>query len=517
MKDVRAAKNDTERRAILMDVQDQIKKSAPDHPGDMAIMTRSGGRGNVVQFMKTVSSPVAANNAKGEVIPWLIGRSYSEGISPSEYWIAGDEARKSVVEGKIQVTEPGEVGKLMIQNMIDQVVTDVDCGTSNGIPVDSKDTYDLADRYLAKDAFGFPRNTLVTSAVAQELKKHEGKVIVRSPMTCSHHHSGICAKCMGLSERGQQHTIGTNVGVRASQAMSEPLTQMVLSAKHGTRTASGKGAEPGGLDAVKAMVNIPKTFTFAATLAKHDGEVTSVKAAPQGGHYITVTSGDQVTQHYAAPDLEIHVKPGHMVEAGDAMTTGVPKPDEVVEAKGMGAGRKYFVDKLAQIYNRAGINIDKRHLELLSRAQLGHVEILHDPREEFLKSDVVPFNQVRKRLEEGAEEVALESANGRTLALDYLYYTAGTRITPSVITGLKGHADHVKVATDPLKFKFVMHSLERNPLLRPDWIARLGHRYLKQSIEEGAQLHQESDIHGLHPTPGFVYGVEFGNGNGGHY
>jgi DNA-directed RNA polymerase subunit beta' len=514
---IRKAKTDDERRTIIMDVQTKIKKAAPSHPGDMAIMTKSGGRGNVVQFMKTVSTPVAANNAAGAVIPWLINRSYSEGISPSEYWIAGDEARKSVVEGKIQVTEPGEVGKLLIQNMIDQVVTDVDCGTSNGIPVDAKDTYDLADRYLARAAFGFPKNTLITSAVAQELKKHDGKVIVRSPMTCSHHHSGVCAKCMGLSEKGQQHTIGTNVGVRAAQGMSEPLTQMVLSAKHGTRTATSKGAEPAGLDAVKAMVNIPKTFIYAATLADHDGEVTHIKPAAQGGHYITVTNGDKVTQHYATPDVGVLVKPGQFVEAGDVLTEGVPKPDEVVAAKGMGYGRKYVVDKLAAIYQGAGVNIDKRHLELLARAQMGHVEIVHDPKDEFLKSDIVPFNQIRKRLEDGATEIDLESAAGRTLAEDYLYYTAGTRVTPSVIKALKGHTDKVKVSTDPLKFNFVMQSLERTPLLRPDWMARLGHRYLKASLEEGAQLNQSSDIHGLHPTPGFVYGVEFGNGTGGHY
>lgn len=512
----------TERRKIMLEVQDKVRETAKKQGGDLAMMANSGGRGNFNQFMKTVASPVAVANYTGDIVPWFIKRSYAEGLKPSEYWVAGDEARQNVVSGKIQVTEPGEVGKLLAQTMYDQVVTDPDCGTSNGIPVRADDHGDLVDRYLAQEAGGYPRNTLITSAVARDLgKKLATKpVMVRSPVTCQHRQGGVCAKCFGLSEKGQLHTIGTNVGVRAAQAMSEPLTQMVLSAKHGTKLVKGQAREQQGLDAVKSLVNIPATFMYAATLAKHDGTVSKIVGAPQGGNYVHVSNnaGTTHTMHYVPPDLDVTAHVQQKVEAGDALSTGVPRPDEVVEHKGMGAGRKYLVDRLHKVYADAGMKLDRRHLEMLAKSQLNHVEIEHDPHDEFLRSDVVPFQLVRNRLETSAEEVPVENAEGRVLAQDYTYFSTGTRVTPSVITQLTEHGVHkIKVTTDGLKFKFVMHSLERTPLLNPDWMARMGHRYLKQSIEQGAQFHEESDIHGLHPVPGFVHGVEFGNGHAGHY
>ena len=501
-----------ERRKIILATQNKIRAAAGDHPGDMTLMAKSGGRGNFNQYMKTVASPVGVTKSDGTTNPWLIARSYSEGLRPSEYWAAADEARQNAVEGKIQVTEPGVVGKKLIQTMIDQVVTDVDCGTHNGIAIPAHDQKDMVDRFLAKPFAGFEYNTLITSQVAREIAKHPGVVIVRSPMTCAHNNTGVCAKCMGLSERGQQHSIGTNVGVRSAQGMSEPLTQMTLSAKHSTRMAGDK-TQLTGLQAVQAFINVPKVFPFSATLAQIAGKVTAVKTAPQGGHYVVIES----TEHYVPPDLKVKVHPQDTVEAGDALSTGVAKPDEVVRLKGMGHGRKYFVDSMHHAFKDAGVDIDKRHIELLARAQLNHVEIVDDPDEEFLPSDIVPFPRVRERLERDKERVPVAKAEGRVLAHDYLHYTAGTTVTPSLVKDLQTQFKEVEVSKSPLKFNFSMHPIDQVPLLRGDWMARLSHQHIKGSIIEGASEAQESDIHGLHPVPGYVYGLEFGHNDAGHY
>jgi hypothetical protein len=111
----------------------------------------------------------------------------------------------------------------------------------------------------------------------------------------------------------------------------------------------------------------------------------------------------------------------------------------------------------------------------------------------------------------------IDKAEGKRLAEDYHHYSAGTRVTPAVIAALKPQFPKVHVTTDPIQFKFVMHSLERTPLLREDWMARLSHRYLKDAILQGAHYGETSDIHGYHPVPGFAFGVEFGNGGDGAY
>jgi hypothetical protein len=51
------------------------------HSGDM---TRSSGRGNMVQLIKTVNAPITANDEHNQVQPWLITRSYSKKLKPSE-------------------------------------------------------------------------------------------------------------------------------------------------------------------------------------------------------------------------------------------------------------------------------------------------------------------------------------------------------------------------------------------------------------------------------------------------
>jgi hypothetical protein len=62
-----------------------------------------------------------------------------------------------------------------------------------------------------------------------------------------------------------------------------------------------------------------------------------------------------------------------------------------------------------------------------------------------------------------------------------------------------------------------MEPASRNPLLNPDWLVKLGHRYLKASILEGAHTGQTSNIHGTSPLPSLVMGSEFGDSDNGHY
>ena len=51
----------------------------------------------------------------------------------------------------------------------------------------------------------------------------------------------------------------------------------------------------------------------------------------------------------------------------------------------------------------------------------------------------------------------------------------------------------------------------KKPLsLREDWMAKLQHQRLGQTILDAAATLGRSDIHGLHPVPGMAYGAEFG-------
>jgi DNA-directed RNA polymerase subunit beta' len=507
------AKSDDQRRRITEEAQDKVLSLTKTHPGTMTQQVMSGARGKPVQYMKIIGSPTAARDPYGYTEPWLIRKSYSEGLSPADYWVAGNEAILDTIKSTVSVSEPGELSKILMSNMADALVTEMDCGTSNGIFLTVTDS-NVVDRYLARGAGGFAANTLVTSNVQTALRKKKvDKVLVRSPMTCESA-DGVCQRCQGLDEKGNAHELGVNVGVRAASAMAEPLAQFALDAKHGVRTAKGDRSRLQGVAGFRQIIESPKMFVNKATLSEVDGEVTKVEKAPQGGHYVHVGS----QQHYVSPGFGVVVEKGQTVEHGDRLSEGVPKPDEVVRHKGLAAGRQYMVDTLRELYASQGKDLDQRHFELLAKNELNHVRILNDPGNHFLKGDIVSYNRLRAEVALDTKEVDLADALGETLGKAYLAFSVGQRVTPTMAAVLRREGvKKVAIAPRSPEIEFVMKPATRAPLLHPDWMARMSHRGLKTTLHEAAQFGEVSNLHGTHPVPAYASGIDFGRGEDGKY
>ena len=505
------AKNDEEKEDIILKAQSGLLEHTQNHPGTMGMMARSGSRGDISQLMKTVASPVAAVDMKGKIQPWLISKSYAEGLSPADDWVAAGESRLNTIRSSFAVSEPGDASKMLINTLYPMVVTKDDCGTRNGLALAGSDPHILG-RFLATPVASHPANTLVTPAVAADLR-HLDHVTVRSPMTCELV-DGVCRKCQGLDENGRLHQIGVNLGVRAAQALTEPLTQFALNAKHGVRLLKGAPKKLEGFTGFKQLLEMPKSFFNKAVLAEKRGVVTKVDKAAHGGHYIHV---DDV-EHYAGPTLTPKVGVGDKVDAGDMLTDGIPKPDELVHHKGLGVGRKYLVDSLHEIYKDQGLDIDRRHLELLARADLGHVKVTGSDHPKFVKGEVVPYAQFRAAAAEETRNVPLEQAEGHVLGKELYHFTVGTPLTKSIVATLHQHGvTSVPISTSAPKVEFVMKPLSRVPLLNPDWLARMSHRYLKDSLLKGIHFGESSDTHSTHPIPAYAYAKEFGQGTEGKY
>lgn len=505
------AKSDEEKGNILVQAQREAQVINNQHTGTMNTMRKSGGRGNTVQMMKMNVAPVVIGDRHGKPIPQFISHSYSEGLTPGEYWTAGNEARELLIKGQLSTAEPGDLGKVLSNNMNSQVVTVTDCGTDNGRLFSITDP-NITDRYLAKPVKGRPRNTLITSRLVSDLRKQRvADVVVRSPLTCESK-DGVCQKCMGLNERGQSFEIGTNAGLRSAQALTEPLTQMVLSSKHGINLVDDDNLK--GYAALRQTVDSPGSFVNKAILAEKRGRVTQVSKAPQGGNFVHV-DGDE---HYVPPNLRVTVKVGDNVYAGDQLSSGTPAPADVVRLRGLGMGRDHMVREIDNIYKGSGVNLDQRHAELLTRSHLNHVQ-LQNSAGDFLRGDTVEYNRLKDYTSQGSVGTPVDKAVDQTLAADYLHYTAGTLVTPFVRDTLKrGGITEVRTSTDKSPtFQSVFSPLTRAPLNNPDWMARLNHRWLKDSIMSGAQFGQVTDVHGVNPIPALAYGKEFGKGKDGKY
>lgn len=503
---------DKQRISAVQEAQQRLLEAVNNHPGSLTLQVKSGARGNPTQYANMVSGVGGARDPKGGLVPWLINRSYAEGLRPSDYYATTNQSTMDVVKTQTSVSEPGELAKKVISVMNDNIITEDDCGTDNGVLMETKNP-DVMDRFLARSVGPYKRNTLITPVNQPMIVKTSDKVLVRSPMTCEAA-DGVCKHCQGLDERGNLPSVGINVGIRAAQAMAEPLTQFALDSKHGGRTLKSDKNQVQGILGFRQIIETPQQFMNQATLASIDGTVDKIKEAPQGGNFVYIKD----KEHYVSPGLSTVVKPGTKVYKGDRLSEGVPRPDEVVQYKGLGPGRLYMVDVLKNLYKSQGKDLDSRHFELLAKSNMNHVRVLDDTSDKFIKGDIINFNNLRAELADNTKKIKLKDSLGETLGKGTISYTAGTRVTPEVLNVLKKqNVQEVMIAPRAPSVEFVMKSATTVPKLHSDWVGRLSHQGLKSSILQAAHMGETSDIHGTHPIPAYVHGATFGEGNKGRY
>jgi len=472
----------------------------------LAMQVNSGARGNPIQFSQTNVGDLLVSDNRDKPVPVALLNSYAEGLDPVEYWAGAYGARKGTISTKMGVPRGGFLAKQLSLAAHRVVVTEDDCDTTNGIPVDADDA-DNIGALLARNYGDMTANSVITPQMTKQLARHK-TVVVRSPMTCEAK-GGVCAKCAGVREKGKLPEIGDAVGMSAAQAIAEPVTQSSLSLKHSGGVV-GAGHTSAGFDAINSLVTVPKTFQDAAAIATVDGRVTTVENAPQGGKFVVVAGA----RHYVPPGFELTVKPGDVVEAGDVMSEGLPNPAEIVRYKGVGAGRWHFMNNFRNTLKASKIGANRRNIELLSRGLINHVFITGNegPRD-TLPGDTVEFNTITKgyTVRPGAKTYKPKHAVGRYLEAPALQYSLGTRVTPRIAAELAQHGvDNVTAHDDVPPFVPEMVRAMDTLSYSPDWLVRLGGFHLKKNLLEavhrgrGAKEHSESYI------PSLAKGVEFG-------
>jgi DNA-directed RNA polymerase subunit beta' len=472
-----------------------------------AIQVLSGSRGGKGDLRSLLVGDMLVMDHRDRTIGAPIMHSYSAGVDPEEYWAGAYGARKGVVSTKFATAEAGFFGKRMVQAAHQQVVTERDCETDRGIPVPSNDP-DNVGSVLAATSGNFRAGTVVDPRVQRQLRRKE--IVVRSPLTCEAKR-GVCAKCVGVRERGDFPEVGDNVGVAAAQSLTEQLSQSMLGAKHRTRvdpTKARKSLE--GFDLVDQLVEVPKAFREAAAVAKLDGTVKSVIDAPQGGKFITV--GDET--HYVPEDFKVHVKSGDRVEAGDVMSEGVPNPLDLVKHRGIGAGRLEFVNLFRNAYKEQGLHANRRNIELMARGLINHVRVTElDGPNDSLPDDVLEYTSIERdyRPRYGFRTGAPKMATGQFLERPALHYSIGTRVTKSVARNLdRAGIKNVTFHRDPPPFEPQMIRSMETLTRSPDWQIRLGGSLLQKGLLESLHRGRASEITGVSYMPGLARGKGFG-------
>ena len=185
----------------------------------------------------------------GSIIETPITANFREGLNVLQYFISTHGARKGLADTALKTANSGYLTRRLVDVTQDLVVTEEDCGTSDGaqmraIVEGGEVVESLRERILGRTAaedLVDPETQEVVVKAGQMLDEDAidqlenvgiDEVRVRTALTCDTRF-GICAKCYGRDlGRGGLVNMGEAVGVIAAQSIGEPGTQLTMRTFH---------------------------------------------------------------------------------------------------------------------------------------------------------------------------------------------------------------------------------------------------------------------------------------------
>jgi len=104
------------------------------------------------------------------------------------------------------------------------------------------------------------------------------------------------------------------------------------------------------------------------------------------------------------------VENGDYVNAGAQLTEGARNPQHILAIQGRDAVRKYMVDEVQKVYKSQGVNINDKHIEVITRQMLRRVKVDHPGDTGLLPGDLVD----RREFEEITNRVVAEGGEPAT-------------------------------------------------------------------------------------------------------
>jgi hypothetical protein len=502
-------------KAVGNESMPQIKavlEEAVQNKNPLGMQVMSGTRGKAMNLASLIASDMLYSDHHDEVIPIPVLRSYSEGLSPEEYWAGTYGARRGIMSTKFATQEAGFLSKQLNQAghrlvVMGEEPDEVEGASLRGMIADTDDN-DNEGSLLAQDTGPYKKNTPLTPKILNHLKRlGKNRILVRSPIIGGSPEGGVYARDVGIREHGALPGRGEQVGLQAAQALSEPISQGQLSAKHSGGVA-GQEKAVGGFQYINQLIQTPKKMQGGASHSTLDGRVQRIEPAPAGGHNVII--GGQ--QHYVADGFELKVKPGDEVEAGDMLSDGIPNPAVITQYKGVGEGRRYFVNEFRKAMANSGMRGHRRNIELLARGLINHVKLTEEI-DDNVPDDVIPYSTLEHTYKprEGHENLLPKKAVGQYLERPVLHYTIGTKVRPSMLKDFEEFGvGNVTVHKNPPPFEphmvRGMYQLQHDP----DWLTQMYGSGLKQSLLDSVARGAKSEARGTSFVSSLATGTDFG-------
>ncbi len=503
-----------ERRRQVIDIwnmaaQDVAKEMEKGFTQDNPIfmMADSGARGSITQLrqlagmrglMADVNTKKVLNAKKPmspdtdprdlravgpDAIELPIKSNFREGLSTLEYFISTYGARKGLVDTASHTSDSGYLTRRLIDVAQDVIVREADCGTTEGVAYDLHDekgalNADLVGRCIFEDVVDPATGEIIaerggylasvedqadTSCLRPSLRSLERagveSVVLRSVVSCRCEH-GVCQACYGwdLSTR-RPVSIGTAVGAIAAQSIGEPGTQLTMRTIH-------SGGVAGEDDITQGLPFVSRAFNIVSVKnSKIVGGREAVLSGASGTLHLSHESGEMAItvvnpQTGATFDTRVSDRDvldslvdGQQVRAGDQLTKGFVDFKQLRALTDTATTMHRFVKTVKDVYTGQGVDLNEKHIEVISRQMLRRVCVTETGDSPYLLNQYVD----RHEFADEVNRLQLEGKNPpkahpvilgivrAAMATDSWLSSASFERTAEVLTkaAIEGKVDHL--------------------------------------------------------------------------
>ena len=345
--DIWSRTNDLVAQAMMEDLSAETVKDREgvkvkqDSFNSIYMMADSGARGSAAQIRQLAGMRGLMTKPDGTIIETPITANFREGLNVLQYFISTHGARKGLADTALKTANSGYLTRRLVDVAQDLVITEEDCGTTQGIIVtpliEGGDVVEpLHERVLGRvtvqDIYDpkstdviIPQGTLLDEDWIKKLEDVTiDQVFVRTPIACESRF-GICAACYGRDlARGHKVNIGEAVGVIAAQSIGEPGTQLTMRTFH-----------IGGAASRTTAVNNVQV-KFPGKIKLHNVKLIE----RQNGKFIIVSRSGMIAvqdehgrerERYKIPyGAELNIKDGSKVDAGQIVANWDPHSHPVI-------------------------------------------------------------------------------------------------------------------------------------------------------------------------------------------
>jgi len=318
------------------------KKQRQKSFNSIFMMADSGARGSAAQIRQLAGMRGLMAKPDGSIIETPITANFREGLNVLQYFISTHGARKGLADTALKTANSGYLTRRLCDVAQDLVVTEVDCGTTDGLIVtplvEGGDVVEgLGERVLGrvvvedvlkpggKGAVLLPANTLIDEGLVRLLEQQGvDQVMVRSPITCNTRY-GVCSMCYGRDlARGRIINIGEAIGIMAAQSIGEPGTQLTMRTFH----IGGAASRAAASSSLEVRNKGTLRFHNVKTVSHEKGHLVAVSRSGEIG---VVDEFGRERERYKIPfGAHIGIVEGTHVPAGQVVATWDPHTHPVV-------------------------------------------------------------------------------------------------------------------------------------------------------------------------------------------